>query len=132
MWGLSGAGMMRSSAGTSEKDTKDPEDLKKHGKKVYDYMRLDISRVRMLINWQTAGGLSYVCATHHRAAMAFLKFGNKEHEGKCKPEVSLLEFLDAIVSRHHITRVAAADCLNDDFKPSQKRSRVEAKTEANK
>jgi hypothetical protein len=132
MLGLSGAGMMRSSAGTSEADMKDPEELKMHGKKVYEYMRMDgPSRVRMLMNWQTAGGLSYVCATHHRAATAFFKYGNKDHEGKSKAEVSLLEFQDAIVSRHHITQYAADDCLDGDFQPN-KRAKVEPKAEPKK
>jgi hypothetical protein len=118
---VSGAGMMRSSAGSSEAEIKDPEELKKHGQKVYEYMHMDVSRVRMLMNWQCAGGLSYVCATHHRAATAFFTCGNKDHEGKGKPEVSLLEFQEAIVSRHDTSKQCAGDvCLDGDFQPNKK------------
>ena len=72
------------------------------------------------MHWQSAGGLSYVAAAHHRVAQRFKYHGNSLH-GAGMAEVTLSEFQDCIKLRHRLgsrgmetdatqaTQVATAD-----------------------
>ena len=97
-----GAASLRSGATSTVAKTvsKDPAELDKHSKILYEW--LDIkpkSRIRMMMNWQAAGGLSFVACTYHRGTQCFRYFGNSTHEADGQ-EVSLKEFQDAIKIRH--------------------------------
>ena len=65
----------------------------------------------MLMNWQAAGGLSYVASVHHRGTQCFVCHGNLAHGHAEREEVSLLEFQTAVKSRH---RVGSASILEMD------------------
>ena len=56
----------------------------------------------MLINWQMAGGLPYVCGTHLLGTQCFLDHGNTYHEGEGDKAITLQVFQDAIVKRHEM------------------------------
>ena len=87
---------MESSGGTG----KDDAELDRHGKVLYECLDTSkVSRVRMLLQWQSAGGLSYVAAVHQRAAQCFRYEGNNLH-GK-ESAVTLSDFQASIKSRHH-------------------------------
>ena len=55
----------------------------------------------MLMNWQSAGGLTYVASIHHRGTQCFVRHGNLFHEGSGE-EVSCAEFQTAVKSRHKV------------------------------
>ena len=56
----------------------------------------------MLINWQMAGGLPYVCGTHLLGTQCFLELGNTYHEGECEKAITLQEFQEMVVRRHEM------------------------------
>ena len=101
----SGAAALRAAASVSEPGQasaeKTPEDLDKHAKSLYDWVMGPRSRVRMLMNWQAAGGLSYVASTHQRGTQCFIGYGNKFHEGE-QTAVTLEEFQKAVKARHAV------------------------------
>ena len=87
---------METNAGGSGKDD---TELDGHGTILYEWLDTSrLSRVRMLLHWQSAAGLSYVAAVHHRAAQCFRYEGNSLH-GK-ESAVTLSEFQASIQSRH--------------------------------
>jgi hypothetical protein len=96
----SGAASLRSNAVTvSTGEVKDQALLDKHGKVLWDW--LDVSqrsRIRMLMMWQAASGLSFVATCHHRAAQCFRYHGNSA-DGLPVP-VTLEEFQAGIKLRH--------------------------------
>ena len=117
----SGAASLRSTAQVSEGfKQKDPKDLKVHAKAVYEWLdTTKVSRIRMLMQWQASGGLSFVSSTHHRGAQCFRYYGNSEHDGGIKNEVSLAEFQECIIKRHSIgcSGIGAEGAIViDDFK----------------
>ena len=97
-----GAASLRSSAGgTATYQAKDPAELDKHAKILYEWLdTTKVSRIRMLLNWQASAGLSFVSSTHNRAAQCFLYYGNTEHGDGMKTEVTLTEFQACIHKRH--------------------------------
>jgi hypothetical protein len=105
----SGASMLRS----SQEDVvpgiaKDPNILKEHGKKVYEWLSPSApSRIRMLMHWQAAGGMSFVAATHHLGCSLFRQYGGKYHDGQ-EEAVSLEEFQKCMIARHSSDGMAAA------------------------
>ena len=77
---------------------KDDTELCKHAKLLYEWLDTSrISRVRMLLQWQSAGGLAYVASVHHRGAQCFRYEGNSLHGSR---EVTLEEFQACIKNRH--------------------------------
>ena len=100
----SGAASLRSTAEVSEGFVKkDPKELMTQAKVVYEWLDTGkVSRIRMLMQWQASGGLSFVSSTHHRGAQCFRYYGNSEHDGGIKNEVSLAEFQECIIKRHSI------------------------------
>ena len=78
-------------------------ELKEHAKTVYDWLNQPGgSRIRMLMHWQAAGGLSHVSAVHHRVCSAFKEYGNSFHDHMGGTQVSMEEFQEAVVSRHSL------------------------------
>ena len=99
----SGASSLRA-AQVSEKivSNRTPEELAVHAKKLYEWLDVTaVSRIRMLSNWQAAGGMSFVGSVHHRAAQCFRYQGNSLHSNTDN-EVSLTEFQAAIKIRHEV------------------------------
>ena len=68
-----GAAALRTCVQVSQKSS-DPDEQKllAEGGKMYEWIRRARSRIRMLMKWQAAGGLSFVCAAHHRATQRFV------------------------------------------------------------
>ena len=101
----SGASALRAAAVTSVPAGSNPgkttEDLDKNAKVLFEWVKQPCSRVRMLMNWQAAGGLSYVASVHHLATQCFVMHGNKFHEGTAVA-VSLEEVQAAVRARHRV------------------------------
>ena len=74
--------------------------MKDHAKVLYDWIVLPKSRLRMLMSFQSAGGLAYVCHSHFFALECFLICGNVYHQGLGDKGVTLEVFQNAIVRRH--------------------------------
>ena len=99
-----GASSLRAavSVGAPSGDNKSPEQIGKHAKILYEWLHVETpSRIRMMMNWQAAGGLPYVVSVHHRASQCFLYHGNSAHEGP-NTKVSLSEFQECIKRRHAV------------------------------
>ena len=111
-----GSASLRASAEVSAAPSKDEKELLKHASILYEWLSLTtVSRIRMLMNWQAAGGLSFVASVHHLCATCFKHEGNSLHDESTTRSVSLQEFQTAILSRH---RLGSAG-LSDDPKESQ-------------
>ncbi len=98
-----GANLLRSAcvenSGTVVQKPK--SELEKHAKFLYEWLDpKNVSRIRMLMHWHSAGGLSYVAAVHHRGAQCFRECGNDGIVDKLDKKISLEEFQAAVVSRH--------------------------------
>ena len=101
----SGAASLRASAVAPEVSacTKSAAELDRHAKRIYEWLSTRRqSRIRMLMHWQAAGGLSHVAAVYHRSAQCFVKCGNKLHTGMAGDEVTLSEFSEGIRCRHEM------------------------------
>ena len=100
-----GASSLRSGSISSVSQTTEKKDnatLEKYAAAIYEWMDVKkVSRIRMVMNWQAAGGLSFVVATHHRATQCFRYVGNMKH-GENKKEISLAEFQECIRARHAV------------------------------
>ena len=111
-----GSASLRASAGKSNALAKDEKELLKHATILYEWLSLStVSRIRMLMSWQAAGGLSFVASVHHLCATCFKHEGNSMHDEGAARSVSLQEFQAAILSRH---RLGSAG-MNDDPEESQ-------------
>ena len=96
-----GAAGMRCGVTQTVSEAKDPVELAKHGKILYEWLDTDqVSRIRMLFHWQGGGGQAYVASVYHRTAQIFRYFGNAHHEGVVGNEVSCEDFQKGIISRH--------------------------------
>ena len=71
---------------------------------LYDWIKKPQSRLRMLMTWQSSGGLAYVSGVHLLGMQCFIMYGNSKHEENAGEEVSLEEFQDAIIKRHEMSR----------------------------
>ena len=78
---------------------KEPITLDAHAKTIWEWIDHPESRVRMLMTWQTAGGLPYTAGVHFRLTKSFKQFGNSAYTPET-PNVSLIEFQDCIKQRH--------------------------------
>ena len=76
--------------------------MRAYAANLYNWIKLSKSRLRMLINWQMAGGLPFVCGTHLLGTQCFLDHGNTYHEGEVDKAITLQVFQDAIVKRHEM------------------------------
>ena len=80
-------------------ERKTPEQLDKAAKVVFEWVKQKKSYVRMLHQWQAAGGLSFVANTHNTGMLAFLAV-SQETAGGDKGLVSLETFQACIRNRH--------------------------------
>ena len=98
-----GAGCLRTavSIDSNPSPVKDTDQIKKHAGKLYAWLKSPQSRTRMLIQWQSAGGLPYVCGTHLLATNIFVNFGNKLHDVS-QNSITQEEFENAILKRHEM------------------------------
>ena len=88
-------------------EVRDPQRLKEEAGKVYTWLdKSTRSWIRMVMIWQGSSGVSFVGATHHRAAQCWRYHGNQCHDEK--GEVSVSEFQDAVVSRHNCSAESIA------------------------
>lgn len=96
-----GAASLRSSTSTQNAvSEKDPADLDKHAKVVFEWLNPERpSRIRMLAQYQGAGGLSHCMETHHRAVRCFVQYGGSTAQGSPQP-VTLAHFQRCVKARH--------------------------------
>ena len=81
---------------------KSAEELDRHAKVLFEWLGTDQrSRIRMLAQWQAAGGLSFNACVYHRSAQCFKYHGNSKHDGG-ETGVSLTEFQRAVRVRHQL------------------------------
>ena len=98
-----GSSSLRSSADVSISENKPDNELSKHAKILYDWVSIEKpSRIRMLMNWQAAGGLSFVSSVHHLCACCFSHLGNSMNDDTNEKKVTCEEFQNAIISRHRV------------------------------
>ena len=110
-----GSSSLRSSAEVSITETKPKEKLCKHAKKLYDWLSIEKpSRTRMLMNWQAAGGLSFVASVHHLCTSCFKQLGNSMHDDGSVAEVTAEELQNAILSRHRL----GTSGIEDEARPA--------------
>jgi hypothetical protein len=98
-----GAASLRSGAGASVGvSVKDPQELDRHASILWEWLdKQKVSKIRMMVQWQSSSGLSFVSGTHHRAMQCFKYHGNEKHnEGQKGKGVSLVEFQNGIKERH--------------------------------
>ena len=101
----SGAASLRSGAsiGAGEGPPRTTTDLDTHAAILYGWLSLlKVSRIRMMMNWQSAAGLSFVASVHHRGCQVFLTQGNSVHDEGLTTVVSLEEFQQGIKRRHAV------------------------------
>ena len=101
-----GASMLRSPGNQSiaASGAKDTQELNKYAKDLYEWMDVKkASRIRMMLQWQGAGGLPYVASVHHLAKQCFRYQGNAKHEGgKQQKGITLEEWHEAVKERHRV------------------------------
>ena len=79
------------------REAKDEKELKSAVKVVYECLVQKKSSIRLLHQWQAAGGLSYVTNVYNTAIQAFIEHGQ---EGKA---ISLEVFQSAVLARHDVS-----------------------------
>ena len=81
---------------------KDAAKLEEHAASLWQYLdvRQD-STIRMFMNWQSAGGLSFVAATHRRGMQCFMQYGNKRHASDTPCKGITLQDFQRMVRRRH-------------------------------
>ena len=80
---------------------KPKSELEEHAKFLCEWLDpKNVSRIRTLMRWHSAGGLSYVAAVHHRGAQCFRECGNDGIVDTLDKKISIEEFQAAVVSRH--------------------------------
>ena len=102
-----GASMLRSSgnaqsiAASAEKGT---QELEQNAKELFEWMDVkSTSRIRMMLQWQGAGGLPYVASVHHLGTQCFRYLGNALHEGgKQQKGITMEEWQEAVKERHRV------------------------------
>ena len=76
-----GSSSLRTGVSFDPAAKKEEEKLRAYATNLYNWITLSKSCLRMLINWQMAGGWPYVCGTHLLGTQCFLDHGNTYHEG---------------------------------------------------
>ena len=98
-----GAAGLRSSVSDAPVSQRTPELLDEHAKTIYDWLDTGKpSRIRMLVHWQAAAGMSFVAAVYHRGTQAFRYQGNSLHDCNVETTVSLEDFQSAVKMRHQL------------------------------
>ena len=115
-----GSSALRGKASQAEgmpQNEKSEETLKAETKKVYEWLKTDQrSYIRMMMVWQSCGGLSHVAASHHRGAQCFRYVGNMLHDEKKANDVSLEEFQASVLNRNSLKKTQGIVKVNNhDF-----------------
>ena len=78
------------------------EELEKHVLVRYEWLdSKKPSRIRMMLQWQGAGGLPYVASVHHRATQCFRYEGNSRHKPDTQHKsITAVEWQQAVKERH--------------------------------
>jgi len=84
-------------------EQKSEQKLKESAKIVYEWLCQKKSYVRLLHQWQAAGGLSFVANVYNAGMQAFLEHGN-EGRGKENDVISLEVFQMCILDRHDVSK----------------------------
>ena len=101
----SGAACLRAQAVIAEVsvETKPPADLDRHAGIIYNWLDPEkTSRIRMLLRWQSVGGLTHVASVYQRVAQCFRMKGNSLHESMPGDHITLQQFQESIRCRHEI------------------------------
>ena len=100
-----GASSLRARVGV-EDDVSEPKSetkLQDSAKIVYEWLHQKKSYVRLVHQWQAAGGLSFVANVYNTGMQAFLAHGN-EGCGKDGDAIPLSVFQKCIVDRHDVSK----------------------------
>ena len=100
---VSGAASLRSSAAPAQAPVsmRTSTELDRHAEVLFKFVDpTQVSRIRMMLNFQGGGGLPYCASVHHLVTQCFRQYGNKKHQDD--PAVSVSEFQAAIKERHRI------------------------------
>ena len=115
-----GAVSLRSSAGpaAAEVSGRDPAELDRHAVVLHKLVDpTEVSRIRMMLNFQGRGGSPYLAFVHQRVTQCFRQNGNMEDQDD--PILCISEFQTAIKERHRVgdngIEVAAAVTVADDY-----------------
>ena len=114
------AGLRVSASQVESPNQKTSEELKKYSDILFRWLTLPTSRLRMLMQWQGAGGLPYVAYCHLLGVQCFMQFGNKYHEHIPGNSISHEEFQNCIVKRHQLHLQGdshSAESQDLDFRP---------------
>ena len=110
-----GASSLRTGVSVEEDQfKKTPEKLKEHSIVLYKWLQRPQSRLRMLMSWQSAGGLPYVCGTHLLAHQCFVDFGNTYHDQNSGVGITEESFQNALVKRHEMELSGHSYLKSDD------------------
>ena len=110
-----GASGLRSGVSFGEQEeTKTDNNMKDNAEKLYRWMILPQSRLRMFINWQSGGGLPFVSGTHLYGMRCFVSYGNTCHDTSDK-KVTSEEFQDAVCKRHEMEQEGHSYKEEKDF-----------------
>jgi hypothetical protein len=116
----SGAASLRSSAAPAQApvSAKSPVELDRHAEVLFKFVDpTEVSRIRMMLNFQGGGGLPYCASVHHLVTQCFRQYGNKKHQDDAT--VSVSEFQAAIKERHRIgdsgITIPGASTAVDDY-----------------
>ena len=101
-----GASALRAGHAAAAPQRQDPGRVAESAKALYEWRGPKPSKIRMLMTFQSQGGLSHVALAHYKVAQAFRACGNAAH-GTGSEEVPLKEFQDAIAARHAVAPIAA-------------------------
>ena len=101
---------------------KSETELDRHAAVLYDWLdTLKVSRIRMLLHWQSSGGLSFVASVHHRASQCFRYHGGATADDQPNSAVSLSDFQAAIKAKHRVGGSGIQDegeaSATRDFRP---------------
>ena len=98
-----GTSSLRARVDDDVSEPKSETKLQDSAKIVYDWLHQKKSYVRLVHQWQAAGGLSFVANAYNTGMQAFLEHGN-EGCGKDSAAIPLTVFQKCIVDRHDVSK----------------------------
>ena len=109
-----GASSLRARVDDDVSEPKSETKLQDSAKIVYEWLQQKKSYVRLVHQWQAAGGLSFVANVYNTGMQAFLEHGN-EGCGKEGDAIPLAVFQKCIADRHDVSKSASSKRRDGDF-----------------
>ena len=117
-----GAASLRSTPVSTPTTNKTAQELDAYSEKLWEWLDTkNVSRVRMLMTYQAAGGLPFVACCHHRVTQCFRYHGATKHSDSGAREITLQQWQESIRVRHSlgsngVSSSGNADETERDFK----------------